>query len=83
MSLQTLSSSFPLMRLVNAIIVSALKKAATEIVIRSDGSGSLVQYRVAGELYDELRPPEQLHAAGEALTARYEAQSIASSRCTW
>ncbi len=53
----------PVEMFVLAFLLSADKKRATDIWIRRDGDGSVVDFMIAGEWQQELAPPPGLHDA--------------------
>jgi type II secretory ATPase GspE/PulE/Tfp pilus assembly ATPase PilB-like protein len=52
----------PVIRLVNAILLSSVKKGASAIRIRHDGTRSIVEFLIDGVAHEEMGPPVKLHA---------------------
>ena len=53
----------PVVTLVNAMLLSAARKKATEIWVRHDDAGEpLVSFKIDDAWKDEMRPPAVLHA---------------------
>jgi len=50
----------PVVRLVNLILVDAIRRGASEIQIMATGEQFVVRYRVDGVLYDIMKPPLRL-----------------------
>ena len=53
----------PIVKLVNAILLSALKKQASAVQIWMDPDGrSIVEFTIDGVMTEEMSPPPELHA---------------------
>ncbi|PLX43254.1 MAG: type IV-A pilus assembly ATPase PilB [Deltaproteobacteria bacterium] len=62
----------PVVKLVNLILTSAIKKGASDIHIEPYEKNFRVRYRVDGVLYEEMRPPMRLK---NAITSRIKIMS--------
>lgn len=62
----------PVVRIINLILLNALRKGATEIRVEPDEEGVVVSYKIEGELLSELAPPKALH---EGIVARLKITS--------
>ena len=51
----------PIPKIVYAILLSALKKSATEILVHRVGGQPRIDFVIAGVEHEEMRPPERLH----------------------
>ena len=51
----------PIPKIVYAILLSALKKSATEIFVHRVDGQPRVDFLIAGVEHEEMRPPERLH----------------------
>ncbi|MBN2803248.1 MAG: type IV-A pilus assembly ATPase PilB, partial [Deltaproteobacteria bacterium] len=70
--LEKLSEDAPVVRLVNLILVNAIKQGASDIHIEPYEKAFRVRYRVDGVLHEEMRPPLKLK---NALTSRLKIMS--------
>jgi type IV pilus assembly protein PilB len=61
--LERASGEAPVIRLVNYIILGAIKKGASDIHVEPYERAVRVRYRIDGVLYEELSPPPRLKAA--------------------
>ena len=61
--LQALASQAPVIKLVNVLIVEALRARASDIHLEPTADGLRVRYRVDGVLQEISRPPRQYQAA--------------------
>ena len=66
------SEDAPVIRLCNAILLSAIKKGASDIHIEPYEKSLRVRYRIDGVLHDEMRPPLKLKAA---ISSRFKIMS--------
>jgi type II secretory ATPase GspE/PulE/Tfp pilus assembly ATPase PilB-like protein len=57
--LRALATQAPVIKLVNVLILDALKASASDIHLESTGDGMRVRYRLDGVLTDVSRPPQQ------------------------
>lgn len=53
----------PVVRLVNSVILHAVKEGASDIHIEPDDGVLRVRFRVDGVLYTKVKPPHRMHAA--------------------
>jgi type IV pilus assembly protein PilB len=67
LELEKLSSDAPVVRLVNLILVNAIKKSASDIHVEPYEKQYRVRYRVDGVLNEEMTPPPKLR---NAITSR-------------
>ena len=72
LELEKLSEDAPVVRLVNLILVNAIKKGASDIHIEPYEKAFRVRYRVDGVLHEEMTPPLKLK---NALTSRLKIMS--------
>jgi type IV pilus assembly protein PilB len=72
LELEKLSEDAPVVRLVNLILVNAIKKGASDIHIEPYEKSMRIRYRVDGVLHDEMQPPLKLK---NALTSRVKIMS--------
>ncbi len=63
LELEKLSEDAPVVRLVNLILVNAIKKGASDIHVEIYEKGLRVRYRVDGVLHEEMRPPFKMRNA--------------------
>ncbi|MDJ0763797.1 MAG: type IV-A pilus assembly ATPase PilB [Myxococcota bacterium] len=63
LELEKLSEDAPVVRLVNLILVNAIKKGSSDIHIECYEKNIRVRYRVDGVLHEEMRPPYKLKNA--------------------
>ncbi|MDQ3879767.1 MAG: Flp pilus assembly complex ATPase component TadA, partial [Chloroflexota bacterium] len=61
--LRALASQAPVIKLVNVIILEALRARASDIHVESTTDGLRVRYRIDGVLHEVSRPPRQYAAA--------------------
>ena len=61
--LQKISEDAPVIRLCNAILLSAIKKGASDIHVEPYEKTLRVRYRIDGVLHDEMHPPFKLKNA--------------------
>jgi general secretion pathway protein E len=61
--LESLAHEAPVIKLVNLIIMEAIKKKASDIHIESFENEMVVRYRIDGVLYDTTPPPKWLYPA--------------------
>jgi type IV pilus assembly protein PilB len=61
--LEKLSSDAPVIRLCNAVLLSAIKKGASDIHMEPYEKVLRVRYRIDGVLHDEMHPPMKLKNA--------------------
>lgn len=62
----------PVVRVINLILLNAIRKEATEIQIEPDQESLVVNYRLEGELASEMAPPKKMH---EGIVARLKVMS--------
>ncbi len=62
-SLRKLVDEAPVVRLVNVIILQALRQRASDIHIEAQETRLRVRYRIDGALYNVMTPPRHIHAA--------------------
>lgn len=72
LELEKLSEDAPVVRLVNLILVNAIKKGASDIHLEPYEKALRVRYRVDGVLHEEMTPPLKLK---NALTSRLKIMS--------
>jgi type IV pilus assembly protein PilB len=72
LDLEKASSEAPVIRLVNAILINAIKKGASDIHVEPYEKNFRVRYRVDGVLYEEMQPPLKLR---NAITSRLKIMS--------
>jgi type IV pilus assembly protein PilB len=72
LDLEKASSEAPVVRLVNAILINAIKKNASDIHVEPYEKSFRVRYRVDGVLYEEMAPPLKLRSA---ITSRLKIMS--------
>jgi type IV pilus assembly protein PilB len=72
LELEKLSEDAPVVRLVNLILVNAIKKGASDIHIEPYEKALRVRYRIDGVLHEEMKPPLKLK---NALTSRLKIMS--------
>jgi type IV pilus assembly protein PilB len=72
LELEKLSEDAPVVRLVNLILVNAIKKGASDIHIEPYEKSMRIRYRVDGVLHEEMQPPLKLK---NALTSRIKIMS--------
>ena len=70
--LERASGEAPVIRLVNYVLLSAIKKGASDIHIEPYERTFRVRYRIDGVLYEELKPPLKLK---NAITSRLKIMS--------
>jgi type IV pilus assembly protein PilB len=63
LDLEKASSEAPVIRLVNAILINAIKKGASDIHVEPYEKNFRVRYRIDGVLYEEMQPPLKLRNA--------------------
>jgi type IV pilus assembly protein PilB len=63
LDLEKASSDAPVIRLCNAVLLSAIKKGASDIHIEPYEKQLRVRYRIDGVLHDEMHPPLKLRNA--------------------
>ncbi len=63
LELEKMSEDAPVVRLVNLILVNAIKKGASDIHVECYEKNVRVRYRVDGVLHEEMRPPMKLKNA--------------------
>jgi type IV pilus assembly protein PilB len=63
MELEKSADEAPVVRLVNAILVNAIKKGASDIHVEPYEKKLRVRYRIDGVLQEEMQPPMKLKAA--------------------
>jgi type IV pilus assembly protein PilB len=63
LELERAAEGAPVVRLVNAILLNAIKKGASDIHVEPYEKSLRVRYRVDGVLMDEMQPPMKLKAA--------------------
>ncbi|TAN42298.1 MAG: response regulator [Nitrospirae bacterium] len=61
--LMTASGVPPIIRIVNAVVLEALRLKASDIHIEPKTKYTIVRYRIDGMLYTKLKVPSQLHTA--------------------
>src|SRR2546421_222004 len=61
--LRTLANQAPVIKLVNVMILEALRARASDIHLEANPDGLRVRYRIDGVLHDISRPPRQYQAA--------------------
>jgi general secretion pathway protein E len=61
--LRTLANQAPVIKLVNVMILEALRARASDIHLEATPDGLRVRYRIDGVLHDISRPPRQYQAA--------------------
>ncbi|HEY1460370.1 MAG TPA: type II secretion system ATPase GspE [Casimicrobiaceae bacterium] len=57
------TSDAPVIRMINALLLQALRERASDVHFEPYEARSVVRYRVDGELRDVIEPPRALHAA--------------------
>jgi type IV pilus assembly protein PilB len=62
-SLRKLVDEAPVVRLVNVIILQAIRQRASDIHIEPQETRLRVRYRIDGALYNVMTPPRHIHAA--------------------
>ncbi len=62
-SLRKLVDEAPVVRLVNVIILQAVRQRASDIHIEAQEARVRVRYRIDGALYNVMTPPRHIHAA--------------------
>ncbi len=62
-SLRKLVDEAPVVRLVNVIILQAVRQRASDIHIEAQETRVRVRYRIDGALYNVMTPPRHIHAA--------------------
>ncbi|MBW2276523.1 MAG: type IV-A pilus assembly ATPase PilB [Deltaproteobacteria bacterium] len=72
LELEKISEDAPVVRLVNLILVNAIKKGASDIHIEPYEKALRVRYRIDGVLHEEMKPPLKLK---NALTSRLKIMS--------
>jgi type IV pilus assembly protein PilB len=72
LELEKLSEDAPVVRLVNLILVNAIKKGASDIHVEPYEKALRIRYRVDGVLHEEMTPPLKLR---NALTSRLKIMS--------
>ncbi len=72
LELEKMSEDAPVVRLVNLILVNAIKKGASDIHVEPYEKEYRVRYRVDGVLTEEMKPPLKLKAA---ITSRLKIMS--------
>jgi len=72
LDMEKASEDAPVIRLCNAILLSAIKKGASDIHIEPYEKSLRVRYRIDGVLHDEMRPPLKLKAA---ISSRFKIMS--------
>ncbi|MDD5309529.1 MAG: ATPase, T2SS/T4P/T4SS family, partial [Deltaproteobacteria bacterium] len=72
LELEKMSEDAPVIRLVNLMLVNAIKKGASDIHLEPYEKSLRVRYRVDGVLHEEMRPPLKLK---NALTSRLKIMS--------
>jgi type IV pilus assembly protein PilB len=63
LELEKLSEDAPVVRLVNLVLINAIKKGASDIHIEPYEKQLRVRYRVDGVLHEEMQPPLKLRSA--------------------
>jgi len=53
----------PVIRMINALLLQAVREGASDVHLEAFESASLVRFRVDGELREVIEPPRALHAA--------------------
>ena len=53
----------PIINLINVVLLTAIRDAASDIHIEPDKQGTRVRYRIDGTLRDLMKPPAGLHAS--------------------
>lgn len=59
--LENLANDAPIIQLVNAILIEAVHRRATDVHIEPTDAGMRVRYRIDGVLYDVPPPPKQVY----------------------
>jgi type IV pilus assembly protein PilB len=72
LDLEKASAEAPVIRLVNAILINAIKKNASDIHVEPYEKNFRVRYRIDGVLYEEMQPPLKLR---NAITSRLKIMS--------
>ena len=67
LSIETPSSEAPVVRLVNAVLASAIRKGASDIHVEPYENEYRIRFRIDGTLYTEMAPPPNLR---DAITSR-------------
>jgi general secretion pathway protein E len=57
------TSDAPVIRMINALLLQALRERASDLHFEPYEARSVVRFRVDGELHDVIEPPRALHAA--------------------
>ena len=58
-SLQSMAEDAPVVKVVNSILVMALRKRASDVHIRPKKDGIQLRFRIDGDLYDHPAPPKK------------------------
>ena len=72
LELEKMSEDAPVVRLVNLILVNAIKKNASDIHVEAYEKNIRVRYRIDGVLHEEMKPPYKLK---NAITSRLKIMS--------
>ncbi len=72
LELEKMSEDAPVVRLVNLILVNAIKKGASDIHVEPYEKALRIRYRIDGVLHEEMQPPLKLK---NALTSRLKIMS--------
>ncbi|MFO8070883.1 MAG: type IV-A pilus assembly ATPase PilB [Polyangia bacterium] len=72
LELEKMSEDAPVVRLVNLILINAIKKGASDIHVEPYEKALRVRYRIDGVLHEEMQPPLKLK---NALTSRLKIMS--------
>ncbi len=67
LSIETSNSEAPVVRLVNAVLASAIRKGASDIHVEPYENEYRIRFRIDGTLYTEMAPPANLR---DAITSR-------------
>ncbi|MFH2137156.1 MAG: type II secretion system ATPase GspE [Candidatus Omnitrophota bacterium] len=62
-SIEEISSQLPIVKLINIILIQAIKKKASDIHFEPFQDEFKIRYRLDGMLYDIVSPPKKLHLA--------------------
>jgi general secretion pathway protein E len=78
--LRALANQTPVIKLVNLLILEALRARASDIHLEATGEGLRVRYRIDGVLHDVQHPPRQYQAAVVSRVKIMAALNIAERR---
>ncbi|RKY37683.1 MAG: hypothetical protein DRP78_00435 [Candidatus Omnitrophota bacterium] len=79
-NIEQMASELPIVKLLNFIIIQAIKKKASDIHFEPFSDEFKIRYRIDGLLYDTLSPPKVLHLAVASRIKVMANLNIAESR---